>query len=123
MRQKLHRGTVDAEHDREHAAGDARQNRARADDDALHDAQDTIFDAGIFHIAAFFMPCARRRSGGTQRGLIALFAVDKVVHRAARGVVFEVFAEELHIALAGVAKRHVARHVRREQEVLAFLSG
>ena len=66
------------------------------------------------------MCCARRKSGGTRRGLIALSAVDEVMHRAARGVIFQIFAEELHVALAGVAERHVARDVRREQEVLGL---
>ena len=60
------------------------------------------------------------QSGGTRRGLIALSAVDEVMHRAARGVIFQIFAEELHVALAGVAERHVARDVRREQEILGL---
>ena len=45
---------------------------------------------------------------------------SEVMHRAARGVIFQIFAEELHVALAGVAERHVARDVRREQEVLGL---
>lgn len=55
-----------------------------------------------------------------QRGSVALFAVDKVVQRTARGVILEVLAEERDIALAGVAKRHIARDVRREQEIFCL---
>lgn len=68
VREQLHRGAVDAEYDCEHAAGDARQNRARADDDTLHNAHDTVFDAGIFHIAAFL--CAAPTGKAAERDAI-----------------------------------------------------
>ena len=37
--------------------------------------------------------------------------------RTARGIVFQIVAEHLHALVAGVAKRHVARDVRREQQI------
>ena len=37
--------------------------------------------------------------------------------RTARGIVFQIVAEHLHALVAGVAERHVARDVRREQQI------
>lgn len=41
-------------------AGDARQNRARADDDTLHNAHDTVFEREFFILLPFYVRDRRK---------------------------------------------------------------